>query len=261
MLRPCKDDIERLTRMHALKGGLGSPQEKAAEARSLLLTHGALVTCYPCWHPIQRFLAYLNNEPAMLTALPVPPSDPFDHYKRFQWALIGWPYSRVDDLHQFAHTHRAALVRYGLQVEIQPSTLYAGGAEHAVVLSINPLLVRWYRGLTQEGWLAVLQGGFTAASIEFGCHSTISRMETYERVKSDYYGASSGHPGLHGSVCEAFDADLIRRMEPWHYAFQYHLLENQHGRVEDDAYEVLIKEIGPEAPNLVNDALLAARTV
>ena len=260
ILRPCKDDIEKLTRMHSLKGGLGTPQEKAAETRSLLLDHGALVDCYPCWHPIRRFLARLENKPA-LSFDPCPPNAQFDHFKRFQWAIIGWPYGRLEDMHEFERTHRAELARYGLQMEVQSSTLYNDGAAHAVVLSVKPLLVRWYRGLNQEGWLAVLQGSFTAESIEYAQVNKFDRMEPYEAMKADYYGASEGHPGLHGFANEAFDAELVRRMEPWHYAFQYRLVEAKHGSVEDAAYEKLIAAIGPAAPELVRDALLAARSV
>lgn len=260
ILRPCKADIEALIRMHPLKSGFGSPARKATEARSLLIGHGPMVQTYPCWHPIRQFLSSLEARPA-LEGGSLLSNDYFDHGKMFQWAAVGWPYRNVDDLVSFRLQHAKELLRLGLEVEVVPSVLYNDGAAHVFILKVSPLIVRWYRGLTQTGWLPIVQEGFLRASIEYARVRNVECMEAYGPMQPDYFGTAKNHPGLHGTFHEAFDEEFRRLMEPWHYAFEYHLFETTYGCVESSAYSKLINEIGPDAPKLVADALIAARSI
>jgi len=262
LLRPCKSDIEDLTRLHSLKGGLGSPAEKASEARSLLIQHGPLVGVYPCWHPIRRFLMRQEQKPALEYDAALP-NDPFDHGRKFQWAIVGWPYSTLERLQDYVIKHRDALSRFHLTAEVVPSVLYNSGASHAIVVKVDPLIVRNFQGLSEDGWRAMIQTGYMEASLEYAHHRNITRMEVYADMQADYVGADSNSPGLHGRFHDAFDDHFVASLEPWHYAFQYRLIQkkNAQGNVPDEAYEKMIEVLGAGASALVRDSLLAARSI
>jgi hypothetical protein len=262
LLRPCKSDIENLIRLHSIKDGLGSAAEKAAEARSLLSQHGPLVGVYPCWHPIRRFLMHQEQKPA-LAFNPSLPHDPFDHGRRFQWAIVGWPYNTNKLLHDYVFKHRDDLARFNLIAEVAPSVLYGGGAQNAIIIKVEPLMVRYYQGLSDDGWRAVIQSGYLEASMEYARQNRVTMMEAYSYMQADYFGAKSEHPGLHGRFHEALDDHLIDSLAAWHYAFQYRLIQanDAEGDVPREAYKKLIEDFGDSAHALVSDALIAARSI
>ncbi len=259
MLRPCKEDIESLLRKHPLKGGSGTSQQKAKEARDLLLAYGPLIGTYPCWHPIRRFLALVENHPA-LELDPSPPPQ-FDHPERFQWALVGWPYTSRGLHYDFEARYASDLQRLGLRIEAVPSCLYNDGTPNAIVLAVEPVLIRWYRGLSTDGWRTVVQGGSAAALVEYSACRGADCIETFADTLADLVGSSTHHPGLHGTLHEAFDTEFLRHLEPWHYAVQYYCIREGHGDVGSEAYKKIIEKLGVGAKDLVRDSLLAARTI